>query len=139
MNKTILVIGEVTRDQYQEARIELLHKRHAPKVLRANASEFFLTSGDLAEKYGDLSGMDLQLAHLRDAEYPDSEYEQYANVHLAQFGNIGAIVVDEAWWNEWAISGARYSLLISMLAESDDPPSRWIAYPDGGAEYAGVL
>ena len=140
MNKTVLVIGEVTRDQYQDARIELLHKGHAPKVVRSTLQDFFLSSSELVDKHAAStevvrSGFDYH----REESYPEELYVQSAEIHLEGFGDIGAIVVDAETWEHWAVYNPRYSRMIDMLAAADSPPMRWIAYPSGRVEYAGEL
>ncbi|MDB5169829.1 MAG: hypothetical protein JWN82_225 [Candidatus Saccharibacteria bacterium] len=81
MHKIILVIGEVTRDQYQELRILVLHEGHLPKIVRLSADEFFLDSESLWRLYATPEQKEHEL-HL--AMHGSTQEEDEASIGLTQ-------------------------------------------------------
>ena len=141
INKTILVIGSVTADQYRDARLSVLEKGHKPKIIRTTFEEFFFGSEELVERIatpeeaaqeagrgvGEASDMaSLELLH------------ELAVRHYSSFGDIGAIVVDQEIWSRWDSSSVGCVVWMDHARMvQTDYADRWIAYDSGKVEYVG--
>lgn len=88
MDKTILVIGDVTRNQYQPIRLDFLRQGHRPKIVRVTVAEFFLESWDINERYPAGTPADDSISAAAE------EYDSRIAQHIKSFGTLAAIVID---------------------------------------------
>lgn len=134
MIKTILVIGEVTRNQYQSVRLEILREGHQPRIVRTTIGDLFLDYEELVNLYGSANSP---------LNYNDEWSELYMNAsdqwldglafeHIASFGNIGAILMTQEAYDWWSYQARQTAVL---LHEYDDV--RWVVGERGTLEFIG--
>lgn len=141
MNKTILVIGSVTAEQYTDARLSVLEQGAKPKIIRTTFDEFFLDSEELFRKVATTEEAAEERRRVEanaPVEASMSRLHELAIRHYSSFGDIGAIVVDQEAWGRWDASS--YGRVVWMdharMMQSDYAP-RWVAYEDGRVEFVG--
>ena len=138
MNKTILVIGSVTADQYKEARLSVLGRGHKPKIIRTTFNEFFLGSRKLIKKHATPEEASEEARRGYDEESNEASGDllrELAIRHYSSFGDIGAFVVDQEIWSKWGTTSTVW-MDYARMVQTDYAP-RWIAYESGKVEYAG--
>lgn len=97
VDKTILVVGEVTRDQYQVVQQEVVQQGHTPTVRSASYDEVFLDGVTLIESYGNTSPNDVSIDDWGEVT------NTCAQQHLGLFGDIHAVVMDEGAWDRYSV------------------------------------
>lgn len=130
--EVILVLGSVTAKEYGRVRLEMLREGIKTQIIRSTVDELFLETEALVERYasdeGPLGyGAEFEEAYAR-ADM--SDFERYAAQHLAQYGNITTVVMDQASWEEWSSTEYPAAALRQLS------PVRWLI-TDGYAEYIG--
>jgi hypothetical protein len=145
MNKNILVIGEVTRNQYQLPRLETLHEGHKPKIVRVSADDFLIGGHQLLARYAtNEEHQQYKAASKADDRMTKDELmsgaplrstpilHQLAERHMDSFSVIGAIVIDEASWVNLSASANTY---IDNAIDKLSDCTIWVARPDGSTEF----
>lgn len=145
MYKKILVIGEVTRDQYQTPRIEMMREDHMPVVVRVQTVHFLMESQTLLGRYAKnserqaydvASKADAQLSDddlLGGAEYRSTRIvHRLAARHIASFGSIDTLVFGEKAWIE--LSEPEYTYIAGVI-NTLPRCSIWVAYKNGTTQF----
>lgn len=137
MNKTVLVIGSVTAEQYKDARLCVLEKGHKPKIIRTTFDEFFLGAGKLIKKYATPEEAYRADEAESDEVRPDL-VEELAIRHYSSFGDIGAFVVDQETWRKWDTSyRGKVAWMDNVRMAQTDYAPRWVVSESGKVEYVG--
>lgn len=89
MDKVILVVGEVTRDQYQIIRQECMRSGHKPTVKRVSSNDYLQSDAQLLMNNMPVGRNDAQL---------NKAIVAGAREHVASFGDVYAVVMDQASW-----------------------------------------
>lgn len=133
MEKSVIVIGEVTSRKAREARLRVLNQGHRLKNRRVTFDEFYMDCDELFAKYG--SDEERALYEKDPAGDHDELINRLAAKHLETFGAIGAIVLSESDWR--LISDSDFIWVTSALeVYRTDEFNYCIIYPDGRAELA---
>lgn len=131
MHKTVLVIGEVTRNQYQTVRLEIIRKGNQPKIVRITVDELLLDDEDLISRYHS-PGADadelLELASNRKL------VNELATRHVASYGPIAAVVMTQRAFEAWGQLGGGEAIAL-LLREHDNV--RWVLGERGSLEFIG--
>lgn len=132
MDKVILVIGEVTRNQYQDARMEILRDAHVPKLLRVTMDELWISDLELERLYGDRDRLNELLLQESEEDFAQSGsnplhayYMELAYKHVMSFGCVRAVVSDaRSWCNH-------HTAIADMLQEKRALVPCWIVDDNG--------
>lgn len=125
--KTLIVIGSVSSRQYKPVRTNIYRQLGLNvAVRRATDNEFYLEAEELLNRYGTPGEIT--------APHSGATLLQLAEKHLATFGDVGAIVMDEITWDNYGTNG-RY--IKEALCRRPEGCPRWIAYQDRHVELAG--
>jgi hypothetical protein len=132
MDKIVLVVGEVTRNQYQPARYDILRDASTPKLQRVESNDLLWPDLMLERIYGDQTELRKLLSVGDDDDFAQRSLgplEQYylglARKHLQKFGHVRALVVQE----DLLVSG--YNSVIKLLQQTPQLASLWSARSDG--------
>lgn len=144
MNKNVLVIGEVTRNQHEVPRLEILRAGDTPKIVRVRAEDFLLGRTDLLVRYATneehheykaASAADDSLTEdevMNGKPFPSSSViNRLAGRHLDSYAAIGAIVFDEKSWVDLSASANTY---VDSAIDKLSDCTLWVARPDGSTE-----
>lgn len=99
MIKTILVIGEVTRQQYQEARLQALRQDHRPKIVRVSPDVFWIGLDRLEKLYATPEEQAQEARLAWNGATPEQNeaslmlMHELAGRHLAQYGDLFAVIL----------------------------------------------
>lgn len=132
MDKVVLVIGEVTRNQYQEARAGILRDAHVPRLMRVTVDELWISDLELERLYGDRDRLNQLLAQGSEEDFAQSGdnplhvyYMELAYKHVMSFGCVRAVVSDaRSWCNH-------HTVIADMLQEKRSLVPCWIVDDDG--------
>lgn len=140
MNKTILVIGSVTAEQYKTVRLECIAEAHHPRIARTTIEKLFMNEEDLVHFYGaERRVLEYWSTEFNDIWEPASNedelrpiFSKLAEKRLAEFGDIFAVVMDEESWDHW---GDKKGAVVGQVLWDKDF-SRWVV-TRGCAEFVG--
>ncbi len=139
MGKVILVVGEVTSEQYQPARLRVMRRGHLnPVINRINIDQLLLNESALLGRYSRVGYVFEEMAG--QLEELDEHIRMLAEWHVASFGDLSAVVFDADSWNRWSnfpnTEDGHYHL--EMAFEKIDPiVTFWAVRPDGSVEFHG--
>jgi hypothetical protein len=144
MNKNILVIGEVTRNQYEAPRLEILRDGHTPKIIRVGADDFLLERDRLLARYAtNEEHHEYKAASEADDDLTEDEamdgkpfpsnavIHRLAVRHLSSHSVIGAIVFDEKSWVDLSATANTY---VNGAIDKLSGCTLWVARPGGLTE-----
>jgi hypothetical protein len=116
MQKTVLVVGDITRRQYAAARFEIARKGHSIKTVYLTPQQFVLPDEHFADDNGDIA---------RDAVTKSAK----------QHGEVAAIVMIEAIWDLWSYQ--QCDLIRSAFDDLYPELTTWVVRTTGMVEYMG--
>lgn len=136
MNKTILVIGSVTAEEYKPVRLECIAEGHKPKIVRVTIAELFSDNEDLVRFYGSDEGElkywspEFNEIYKAACEEKDgTTLDRLAEKHLATYGDIAAIVMDQPSYDDWG-----FNLEVAGVMLKERGYTRWVVV-NGHAEF----
>lgn len=105
MIKTILVIGQATRDQLQPLRLQLLHDGFSPKEVHVSPEELFVSAESLSVKYWMGQGLSQYDADWRALDETDEREEELLREHVGQFASLDSLVIvtDNETYERWIV------------------------------------
>lgn len=116
MSDILVVVGSVTAEQYQDARLRMIHNGKKPKILR-------------------LSEKDITLDH---EKIYDIDREALSSVfHWANPLDVRAVIMPAHLWDisEESIAGLSQNMFQFYDDEFENLVDRWLVRPDGSIYY----
>ncbi len=131
MEKLLLVLGDVTPEQCEPAKLKMRQEGIALKIARMNPEDFLWSEATL---------MDVYLTPRQrgnTANMPKDDLDELVSQLITQYFQrfsppIGAVVMDEPTWEKWE-EFMHLTEVLSVKLSAD----RWIVRSDGKVEYAG--
>jgi len=117
--KIILVVGEVTARQYALPRFDVFIAGYAPKIVRTTPAKLLVDDSD----------------HREAAAENGADAQSVANEYAAAFGDVAALVLDEATWDHW--SYVEYDCTKSAFDTCHPKHVVWVVRASGLVEHIG--